>query len=1109
MQSVISKTTFKHPKRTTPNNIGGGVVYQSKILSFKKFLLMALLLLFQQLSFAQNAASVAWKWTSPFDASIDREDWILSMINTSDCSSTVAVGYTENITKNKVPAIFKFDNFRKQIIWKTTLPNLGTDSDAKFWDVIEANGSFYAAGTYKIGTYNFQGVLLKIDANGNYAAGFPKYYGDFPGSAANSTHININAGVSNSTSRIRFYSIRQISNSSNFIIGADKYGIANSNVTTAALMRIDANGMPVTSFGTNNGIQTYNDDNVDTKETFLRNAIVDKAGQFVYFTGDKINVFAGNSLGDTNVNDRDIFVVKADATSGAKIWHKVWNKQSLIGSDYVDVDESTEKLDGLINPNSTPASNDDERGFNIEQIGNSDRFVVSTFLDHHLIQVDKNVTDVIKAVFREEYIDYDSGLVLMDGSGNMIQALNSDRFMGIDFFSPVKTNGNDIFVLGGRYDPTQAGQEIQNAAVKLNYSPFKDKMFVNWRKNFIAAGALNCPFAMATTCDGSIVVGGNNDLHDEDYYLIKLGDDCQNNFTYDEDGNRTLTSNETWSSSKTIRGKITVPNGKTLTINNNAVIQFASTWETNEVEILAQNAPNTVVSKIVVQCGGKLNLSSCRLKGLNACNKEYMWEGIEVQGNPGVPQSATNQGVLSMSNATIENARTAIVADVKYYNSDGNETNYNLNGGGIVNGFSSNFLNCRRGVFFAPYSQPNNSFFTNTNFYCTQQLVDPFFTDSGSGFRMGVSTHAAMYGTNGIYFSDCRWSSLSTFPLDLRGNGIVSFDAGFRVTGTSANGNCAGTPNFQNLQQGISANSVFSTRRIDITANCFQNVQKGVYIKSGQFHNITNNAIFGNAPSVATPGQDFWGIRLDGTSDYLIKGNSIASTQYGIITDGTAANASSIEKNTFNKLYVGNQAQGSNPMLQISCNSYTKQEYAWAINPTSSGVFPDQGQCGTNKKQAGNSFYDAACQHPESHIYSTIPFVYSNGSYAYNPTCRSAGVTLNTCNLGQVNQNSCTPEAPPCPQLPCDVSVQLGNIQNELNPVKRQLLRNELVRVYLDANNLTDAMSVVAEKVLAQMQTASGDYAAAQTTLNQLASMRRSVGCGKLEPMRKLTVSMP
>lgn len=93
---------------------------------------MALLLLFQQLSFAQNAASVAWKWTSPFDASIDREDWILSIINTSDCSSTVAVGYTENITFYKVPAIFKFDNFRKQIIWKTALPNLGTDSDAKF-----------------------------------------------------------------------------------------------------------------------------------------------------------------------------------------------------------------------------------------------------------------------------------------------------------------------------------------------------------------------------------------------------------------------------------------------------------------------------------------------------------------------------------------------------------------------------------------------------------------------------------------------------------------------------------------------------------------------------------------------------------------------------------------------------------------------------------------------------------------------------------------------------------------------------------------------------------------------------------------------------------------
>ena len=32
MQSVISKITLNHPKRTAPNNIGGGVIPQNKIL---------------------------------------------------------------------------------------------------------------------------------------------------------------------------------------------------------------------------------------------------------------------------------------------------------------------------------------------------------------------------------------------------------------------------------------------------------------------------------------------------------------------------------------------------------------------------------------------------------------------------------------------------------------------------------------------------------------------------------------------------------------------------------------------------------------------------------------------------------------------------------------------------------------------------------------------------------------------------------------------------------------------------------------------------------------------------------------------------------------------
>ena len=31
MQSVISKTSFNHPKRTAPNNIWGGVITQNKI----------------------------------------------------------------------------------------------------------------------------------------------------------------------------------------------------------------------------------------------------------------------------------------------------------------------------------------------------------------------------------------------------------------------------------------------------------------------------------------------------------------------------------------------------------------------------------------------------------------------------------------------------------------------------------------------------------------------------------------------------------------------------------------------------------------------------------------------------------------------------------------------------------------------------------------------------------------------------------------------------------------------------------------------------------------------------------------------------------------------
>ena len=62
-------------------------------------------------------------------------------------------------------------------------------------------------------------------------------------------------------------------------------------------------------------------------------------------------------------------------------------------------------------------------------------------------------------------------------------------------------------------------------------------------------------------------------------------------------------------------------------------------------------------SRIIVRPGGKLIVDGGTLT--SACDGE-MWEGIIVEGDVNQRQYASKQGSVLLTNATIENARTAI-----------------------------------------------------------------------------------------------------------------------------------------------------------------------------------------------------------------------------------------------------------------------------------------------------------------------------------------------------------------------------------------------------------------------------------------------------------------
>lgn len=83
---------------------------------------------------------------------------------------------------------------------------------------------------------------------------------------------------------------------------------------------------------------------------------------------------------------------------------------------------------------------------------------------------------------------------------------------------------------------------------------------------------------------------------------------------YDID-NITPITTQTWSSNKTVIGKVIIPSGQTLTISN-CTIEFADSKRVN------------VDTKIVIEQGGRLIINNSTLTSIQSCEKQC---GMELK----------------------------------------------------------------------------------------------------------------------------------------------------------------------------------------------------------------------------------------------------------------------------------------------------------------------------------------------------------------------------------------------------------------------------------------------------------------------------------------------
>lgn len=863
-------------------------------------------------------------------------------------------------------------------------------------------------------------IIVKVDPiTGIPETGYPKFFDPELDNNSSTTDVL----------QSRIFSSDPFYSNGNFD-GFVSSGRAQKNGETfnrALISKTNADGTPDTDFGTNG---YYFGPASSEARTVIQ--IAGSSGiQFVY-------------IGDINVSatDKDVLVEAIDE-DGQLVWSQQFSEVNLSSVYSDDTQNDASVCSNLTSPG---FENEIERGWDVIQDG--DALYLSCMFDVLDLSGTAKDNQCPEYIPYDFYMNVDIALLKIElTDGDPVKASNPAQFEASDFYPDIEIKDGSLYLLGAR--TTYENDEVKTKTVVMTLNT---DLEVENEKQFNTLGEINCSFDLNFNCEDEIIVTGNNEINEEDYYFYKLSNGCQLVSTFDITNNMTISGNTTWSSSQKVGATVIVADGGSLTINSAAVIEFGASWDLVDYNVLAENDAETKTPRIIVENGGELILDNCTLRGLSACANNAMWDGVELQ----------NGGSVSLSNgAVIMDAKIGILADIGSYNANGHYNPTESNGGGIIQSNNTTITNCRRGIHFA-YCQSNPSSISATTFSCTGYLKDPsyktFYTPvaSNEGFvhQLGTSSFVSTHVASGMIFSDCDWVNTADLPPDLRGTGIASYNAAYRVTDGSS---------MTDLNYGISAQTIDPLKFIYVSGNNqFIGNKTGIFLKGGNLHKIINDNHFESKVSYDSeilPVQAGVGIYNSGSTKILLEENSFSAGMgaskdytYGIISENTGSAASLHKKNVFDNIQVGDQTQVNNGGLNFWCNEHQDNVKAWFINPQTAGAFPDQGWCGVSASLTPeNEFLDPACETALNHIQSSIDFDYwrkqLESSY---PDCNSTIVNLEICSQPNIKSG-------------CEESIFLtsGNVQDYFTEVsnmpegtERELLVNELLRYYVAASEI-------------------------------------------------------
>jgi hypothetical protein len=943
------------------------------------------------------------------------EDWAHNMSKTSE-GGYIACGYSESDPSGlhgQIPSIEKIDALG-QTIWSNVYPFGYVNQYGKFTKVIEITGGGYVAVGRKRNSAGIDKIcLIKTDKDGN--------------SLLETLLTPSVPGIGTGSITSLGDGITEVPGGGFIVSGTADHG-SISTIPDAIVIKVD------------------NSFNI-VWETRILGAVAGRAFSvcLTYSGGTNpdgsgigaLDGFAVTGVQSNSPTLNDVLVAKV-GLSGNIIWQTTVDATSYPSSFYTYNETS---------PCSSATKNSLDEGRCVIQDKNGDIVVSAEFNKY------QTTCALVVGDTPDDYQESDAVLLKFpnDLVGALFLAKNISHFSGGDLSGNIiQTTDNGYAIIGSTADllVLPAGNENDMLLVKTDGSAN-----VQWRKA-LSGTEYSCGFGICQSTDGGYVLAGNNADNRDDYQFIKLYNECQQNFTYDQDFTYIVGGDlasqgyyphdgEIWTglgsslASWNIKGEIIVVPGVTFTIQN-SYLGFADTRQTNDWDYLAGNVflpGNSIPTKIIVQQGGKLIIDNSVLKGIHGCGTDYMWQGIEVWGTPTANQTLSNQGKVTLQNhATIQDALTGVLLNQSDFDALGQPTmdvlsdGVNSYGGGILLASHSNFINCLNSVHFAAYpysltSAPtlyNSSSIGFCNFENNSAMADPNFVTS-DGIRLGNNTFVFMSNKRGVTFAANIFNSTTPFTtatsIFYRGNGIVAYDSKFTVDRacdiiSTTTGDCAGAPNlFENLFKAISINSIVGIGGLSVKSTQFTNNKYGVILEgTGAVSVIKNNFdLPKDLHTISSPGGGYFGVYTCSAQNFNIEENTfnsnnsagIAGDNLGVVNFNSQSIGGNVYRNTYNSIAIADMIGEDNSSLLLDCNNYnvgalfTSTPFQWAV--TSGNLHTPQGYCISADPTAPEAnIFTGGCSGLGLQLFkdpSALPFTY-NSFDAARPTCFTLGITI-------------------------------------------------------------------------------------------------------------------